>query len=130
MKNADAARTGPHGAPSVQCPRPEEPQDGPAPGTDLPYKVVSAVVRWDYLRYGLLMQGRFMVSGSQIGCPRADQNLAKIPEVARFMQEWPDSKLAKVALKDCRQLFNRRRCRARLLPVCSYSSLYWSLRAS
>src|SRR6185436_5800931 len=27
-ENADAARTSPHDAPSVQCPRPEEPQDG------------------------------------------------------------------------------------------------------
>src|SRR4029453_155344 len=45
MKNADAARTIPRLAPSVQCSRPQEPQDGPAPGTDLPYKVVVAVVR-------------------------------------------------------------------------------------
>jgi len=35
------------------------------------------------------VQAAFMVSGSQIGCPRADQNLAKITEVGCFAQADP-----------------------------------------
>src|SRR6478672_8613375 len=39
-EHTTAARTSARHAPSVECSRPQEPQDGPAPGTDLPYKVV------------------------------------------------------------------------------------------
>src|SRR6185436_7194949 len=42
-KHTTAARTNARHAPSFECSRPQEPQNGPAPGTDLPYKVVNAV---------------------------------------------------------------------------------------
>src|SRR5688500_1396800 len=46
MKTPTAARTISRGAQSVECSRPREPRNGPAPGTDLPYKVVVGAPVW------------------------------------------------------------------------------------